>query len=160
MKSTKAKDKYRISDQTCDMDIDAIHGFLSQSYWAAGISRSLVKRALDNSLCFGIFDGEGKQVAFARAITDCATFAYLSDVFVVETHRGQGLAKWLLQTMASHPSLQGLRRTMLATEDAHGLYRRFGFTPIQKPDMFMQQWNPDVYASSAKADAAGDKQRP
>lgn len=140
------------------MDIDLIHRFLSQSYWAAGIPRALVEKALANSLCFGVFAANGKQVGFARAISDYATFAYVSDVFVLEEHRGKGLAKWLLQTIASHPSLQGLRRTMLATEDAHGLYRQFGFTPLHKPEMFMQRWDSDVYSRCATPDAAGGKQ--
>lgn len=142
------------------MDIDLIHRFLSQSYWAAGIPRALVEKALANSLCFGVFAANGKQVGFARAISDYATFAYVSDVFVLEEHRGKGLAKWLLQTIASHPSLQGLRRTMLATEDAHGLYRQFGFTPLHKPEMFMQRWDSDVYSRCATPDAAGGKQNP
>jgi GNAT superfamily N-acetyltransferase len=128
------------------LDMDVIHGFLAQSYWARGIPRALVERAVRNSLCFGLYEGD-RQVGFARVITDQATFAYLADVFVVASHRGRGLAKELIAAVVAEPRLQGLRRWMLATRDAHSLYARFGFEPLAAPDVFMQLHAPDVYAA-------------
>lgn len=128
------------------LDLDLIHGFLSQSYWARGIPRALVERAVRNSLCFGLYEGE-RQVGFARVVTDQATFAYLADVFVIESHRGRGLAKALVAAVVAEPRLQGLRRWMLATRDAHSLYARFGFEPLVDPGVFMQLHAPDVYAT-------------
>ena len=128
------------------LDLDVIHGFLAQSYWARGIPKALVERAVRNSLCFGLYEGE-RQVGFARVITDQATFAYLADVFVVESRRGQGLAKILVAAVVADPRLQGLRRWMLATRDAHRLYARFGFEPLADPGVFMQLHAPDVYAT-------------
>lgn len=136
---------YQISSETKDMDIDVIHGYISQSYWAKGIPRHTMKIAIDNSLCFGVFDQNKRQVAFARMITDKATFAYLSDVFVLETHRGKGISKWLMQEIISHPKLQGIRRMVLATSDAHGLYQQFGFKALGSPTLFMELHQPDVY---------------
>jgi GNAT superfamily N-acetyltransferase len=107
------------------LDLERIHGFLESSYWAAGIPAQAVRRSVENSLAFGVFKG-GEQVGFARVVTDYATFAYLADVFVLEPHRGRGLAKWMMEVVFSHPELQGLRRWILATRDAHGLYRRCG----------------------------------
>src|SRR5207344_3602853 len=109
------------------------HAFLASSYWARGIPRETLDRAIDNALCVGVYDGD-RQVGFARVVTDAATFAYLADVFVVESHRGRGLAKWLMEVIVGHPSLQGLRRFSLATRDAHGLYQQFGFRPLVKPE--------------------------
>ncbi len=126
------------------MDLDAIHSFLSTSYWAECIPKETVKRAIDNSLCFGIFANES-QVGFARMVTDSATFAYLADVYIVETHRGKGLSKWLMQRILEHPQLQGLRRMVLATRDAHDLYRQFGFKDLANPHTFMELWVSDVY---------------
>ena len=128
------------------LDLDLIHGFLSQTYWARGIPRELVERALRNSICFGLYEGE-RQVGFARVVTDEATFAYLADVFVVESHRGRGLAKILIAAVVADPRLQGLRRWMLATRDAHRLYAGFGFEPLADPRVFMQVHAPDVYAT-------------
>lgn len=129
---------YRISSQTQDMNVNIIHGFISHSYWAKDIPLTLMKTAIENSLCFGIFDQDNQQVAFARMITDRATFAYLSDVFVVEQHRGKGLSKWLIQAILAHPELQGIRRMLLATSDAHGLYQQFGFKALTSPAIFME----------------------
>ena len=138
-------DGFRISSELKDMDLDAVHDYISKSYWAKGIPIDTLKRAMQNSICFGVFDKVGAQVGFARAVTDCATYAYLADVYILEEHRGIGLSKWLMSEVLSHPSLQGLRRITLATRDAHGLYEKFGFKPLAKPEIFMEDWNPNVY---------------
>ncbi|MGO3740105.1 MAG: GNAT family N-acetyltransferase [Marinomonas foliarum] len=134
-----------MSSDSNEMDVDVIYSYISSSYWAAGIPKETLKKALENSLCFGVFSSDGKQVGFARMITDQATFAYLADVFIDEEHRGQGLSKWLMQRVHEHPSLQGLRRILLATRDAHSLYQQFGYTALGSPETFMQKWQPDVY---------------
>jgi GNAT superfamily N-acetyltransferase len=126
------------------IDREMVYGFLSRSYWARGIPRDVLERALANSLCFSVFDGE-TQVGFARVATDRATFAYLADVFVLPAHRGRGLSKLLMETIVAHPDLQGLRRWVLVTRDAHGLYARYGFTPLAKVDGYMERWDPEVY---------------
>ncbi|WP_432454185.1 GNAT family N-acetyltransferase [Agarivorans sp. QJM3NY_29] len=136
---------FQISTDPNDLDFEFIYHFISQSYWANGIPRETLKKAILNSLCFGVFETVGKQVGFARLITDRATFAYLADVFIVESHRGQGLSKWLLEKIISHPELQGLRRMLLATRDAHELYAQYGFTAIENPESLMQIWQPKVY---------------
>ena len=138
---------YEISCDPARLDIDAIHEFLSGSYWAAGIPRSVVERALANSLCFGVYR-DGQQGGLARVITDRATFAYLSDVYILPEHRGQGLAKRVLAEVIEHPELQGLRRMLLFTRDAHTLYAKFGFTPLAHPERVMDLLDPDVYATS------------
>jgi N-acetylglutamate synthase-like GNAT family acetyltransferase len=135
---------YKISTNAEDMDLSAIHGFISRSYWAKGIPFDTMARAIQNSLSFGVFTNSGTQVGFARLITDSATFAYLADVFILEEHRGKGLSKWLMETIIAHPQLQGLRRWVLATSDAHGLYSQFGFKPLAKPEAFMELWVPNV----------------
>jgi GNAT superfamily N-acetyltransferase len=135
---------YRISADADEMDLDAIHDYLSRSYWSPGIPRDVVAKAIDGSLCFGVFAHE-RQVGFARVITDRATFAYLCDVYVLEDHRGHGLAAWLMETVIAHPHLQGLRRFALATRDAHGLYEKFGFVPLARPEMFMEINRPGIY---------------
>ena len=127
------------------MDLDLVHGFLTESYWSPGIPKEVVQKAIENSICFGAFDGQENQIGFARAVTDKATFAYLADVFVLEAHRGKGVSKLLLDAYTKHPDLQGIRRHMLATSDAHKLYEKYGFTPIDQPEIFMQKHNPDVY---------------
>ena len=121
-----------------------IYEYLSHSYWAEGIPRKTVARSMRNSLCFGLLEGS-RQIGFARVITDSATFAYLADVFILEPYRGRGLAKFLMESILKHPQLQGLRRWVLATRDAHALYRKFGFTPLAKPDRFMELHHPNVY---------------
>ncbi len=127
------------------MDAMLIHQYLSkESYWSPGIPLAIVEKSIRNSLCFGIFDSQG-QVGFARIVSDCATFAYLADVFILEKHRGQGLSKWLMEVIVSHPDLQGLRRWMLGTLDAHRLYEKFGFMPLANPARFMERHFPDVY---------------
>ena len=138
---------FHISCDNSEMDIDAIHAFISTSYWARGIPRETLARAIANSLCFGLFTEDGLQVGFARTITDRATYAYLADVYVLEEFRGRGLSRWLMDSVVSHPELQGLRRITLATRDAHGLYEQFGFRPLASPEIFMEAWNPGVYGN-------------
>ena len=136
---------YWVSSKYEDMDFDTIHAFISESYWAKGIPEQTLQRAMQNSLCFGVFEESGAQVGFARAVTDCATYAYIADVFILDRCRGLGLSKWLMSELIAHPDLQGLRRMTLATRDAHGLYEQFGFKPLANPEIFMESWNPDVY---------------
>ncbi len=138
-------DGYRISTETREMDFDVIYTFISTSYWAKGIPKATMKKAIENAFCFALFDFENNQVGFARLITDKATFAYLADVFILEDHRQKGLSKWLISEIIDHPQLQGLRRMMLATKDAHGLYQQFGFEPLNSPEMLMQIHKPDAY---------------
>jgi GNAT superfamily N-acetyltransferase len=138
------KGKFVISTDRKRLDLDIVHGFLTESYWAGGISREVVARSVENSLCFGVY-GDGKQVGFARVISDYATYAYIGDVFVLESHRGHGLGKWLMECIMGHPRLQGLRRWSLATMDAHGLYTKFGFTPLKVPERHMERHDPEVY---------------
>lgn len=131
-----------ITDDRARMDVTRIHDYLSrQSYWARGIPRERVERSIANSLCIGAFD-EGRQVGFARVITDYATFAYIADVFVVASHRGRGVSKEIMQAILEHPELQGLRRWLLITRDAHGLYAQFGFTPLDAPERHMMRLRP------------------
>lgn len=139
---------FEISTDPNRLDVDVIYSFLSTSYWSAGIPREVVEKSIKNSLCFGVYSPEGQQVGFARMITDKATFAYLADVFILEEFRGLGLSKRLMEFIFSYPELQGLRRIMLATRDAHSLYEKYGFTPLTNPDTFMQNWNPEVYSKS------------
>ena len=132
------------------LDLAVVHGFLAASYWARGIPLAVVERAIRHSLCFGLYEGPA-QIGFARVITDRATFAYLADVFVLESHRGRGLGRLLMTAVIDHPELQGLRRWMLATRDAHALYVQYGFTPLRAPESFMQLHDPDVYAEPTDA---------
>lgn len=138
------RDDYSISCDFDRLDLDVIHGFLSASYWAKGIPLALVEKSLRHSLCFGAFK-QGRQIGFARVITDYATFGYVADVFVLPEHRGNGVSKKLMRAMMAHPDLQGLRRLILATEDAHGLYAQFGFQPLPNPEKFMTIHIPDIY---------------
>lgn len=137
--------RYTISTDRERLDLNVIHDFLTQSYWAAGVPMETVRRAIENSLPFGLYDDD-RQIGFARVITDYATFAYLADVFVLENARGAGLGKWLVAVIDSHPQLKGLRRWMLATRDAHSLYRTVGFEGLKKPDRWMEKHDPDPYA--------------
>jgi GNAT superfamily N-acetyltransferase len=136
---------YVISTDRARVDLHAVHNFLTNCYWAKGISRELVARSIEHSLCFGLYRGEA-QIGFARVISDYATVAYIGDVFVLETHRGQGLSKWMMECIVEHPLLQNLRRWILLTRDAHGLYSKFGFTTLAKPERYMELHRPDVYA--------------
>ena len=142
--------EFLISTDRERLDLDVVHGFLTNCYWAKGIPREVVARSIEHSLCFGIYDGGGAQVGFARVISDFATIAYIGDVFVLDTHRGRGLGKWLMECISQHPALQDLRRWILTTRDAHGLYSRVGFTPVRAPERFMERHRPDVYETSGK----------
>ena len=136
---------YEISTDQDRLDVDLVFRFLSEeSYWSPGIPRAVVERSINNSMCFGVYHGE-VQVGFARIVTDKATFALVADVFIMEAHRGKGLSKWLLHEVVEHPDLQGLRRLLLLTSDAHSLYAQFGFTEIGNPGRFMEVLYPDVY---------------
>ncbi len=140
---------YSISTDPGLLNVSMIHRYLSEeSYWAKQIPLSVVERSVANSFCFGVYH-QNEQVGFARLVTDKATFAYLADVFILPEHRGKGLSKWLVQTIHAHPDLQGLRRWVLATRDAHGLYAQFGWKPLPEEIVprFMQLHNPDVYQS-------------
>lgn len=135
---------YEISTDPARFDLEAIHAYLTQSYWAEGISRDLVERSLAGSLAFGLYAG-ARQIGLARVITDRATFAYLCDVYVLEEFRGQGLGRWLMETVVAHPELQGLRRFTLVTRDAHGLYAALGFGPLARPEGYMEISRPGMY---------------
>ena len=147
--------QFLISTDRARLDLDVIHGFLTNCYWAKGIPREVVRRSIEHSLCFGVYDGSGlareardaavAQVGFARVISDFATMAYVGDVFVLDTHRGRGLGGWLMESITQHPALQNLRRWILTTRDAHGLYARVGFTPVKSPERFMERHRPDIY---------------
>jgi GNAT superfamily N-acetyltransferase len=134
-----------VSTDPARLDLDVIHGFLTSCYWAKGIPRELVARSIQHSLCFGVYDGSGAQVAFARVVSDFATVAYLGDVFVVESHRGRGVSTFMMECIMRYPSLHHLRRWILLTRDAHGLYKKFGFTPLKSADRYMELHRPDVY---------------
>jgi GNAT superfamily N-acetyltransferase len=142
-------DSYEISCDPARLDVTAIHDFLSGTYWSPGIPRTVVERAIANSVCFGVFQ-DGRQVGLARVITDKATFAYLADVYILPEHRGKGLSRRLMEQVIQHPELQGLRRMLLATRDAHALYAKFGFKPLAKPDRIMEIHNPNVYDADSK----------
>jgi GNAT superfamily N-acetyltransferase len=139
--------EYSISTSNERLELPVIHDFISnQSYWAQGRTFETVQRALDNSLNFGIYK-DNQQVGFGRVVTDYATFAWIADVFVLSEHRGHGLSKWLIEVMLSHPKLQGFRRWVLATKDAHGLYERFGFIPLHRPERWMERPDPAMEES-------------
>ena len=138
------RDKFTVTTDRARLDRRAIAQFLTSSYWAAQVPQTVVDRSIENSLCFGLLD-EDRQIGFARVVTDRATFAFIADVFVLPEHRGRGLGKWLIECVVSHPELQGLRRWLLGTRDAHGLYRQYGFTPLKRPEIFMELHDPDVY---------------
>lgn len=140
------KDDFHITTAFDRLNLDVIHGYLArESYWASGIPRATVEKSMQNSLCFGLFHGK-TQIGFARVISDYATFAYLADVFVLPKYRGQGLAKWLMECIMAHPELRGLRRWLLVTRDAHGLYQKSGFTPLAHPERLMEIHSAGVYA--------------
>ena len=138
--------------------MDAIHAFLSQTYWSPGLPRAVLERALSNSLCFGAYHGR-RQVGFARVVTDRATFAWVCDVFVLDSHRRRGIADALMAAVMGHPELQGLRRWNLATRDAHALYRRHGFQALEDPGRAMEIRRPDVYRTSSAVEPQGRPQR-
>ena len=143
MPSEWKRGEYAISTDPDRLDLAAIHGYLQESYWAAGIPREKVEKSIRNSLSFGLYEGK-TLVGFARVITDYTTFAYVADVFVLPSHRGMGLGIWLMEVVRAHPELQNMRRWVLATRDAHDLYRKTGFTDVD-PGRFMQVLDSDVY---------------
>ena len=136
--------EYLISTDKSRLDLTVIHNFLTTSYWAAGIPLEVVRRSIEHSLSFGLYK-EDQQIGYARVITDYATFAYLGDVFILEPFRGQGLSKWLMEVIVTHPELQGFRRWILLTKDAHGLYKKVGFTEVKTPERYMERFFLDVY---------------
>ena len=138
------KPEYSISTDKSSFDIELIHNFLSNCYWAEGIPLDVLRRSIQNALCFGVFHGD-QQVGFARVISDFATYAYIGDIFILPSHRGKGLSKRLMQAIMEHPQLQNLRRWSLVTRDAHGLYAQFGFTALANAERYMELRNPDVY---------------
>ncbi len=145
MQSTNTE--YTVSTDKTRLDLPSIHHFLStQAYWSLNIPFTTVKRSVENSLCFGVYFGP-QQVGFARVITDYATIAYLGDVFTLPEHRGKGLSKKLVGEIMTHPDLQGMRRWILLTGDAHGLYRQFGWEPIAKPELYMEIATPNIYSA-------------
>ncbi|KPZ71553.1 acetyltransferase [Shewanella sp. P1-14-1] len=143
---------YYIDTDKTKIDINVVYGYISNSYWAKDIPIEVLTKAIANSLCFAVYTVDDQQVGFARLITDKASFAYLADVFILEQHRGKGLSKWLIHDIMTHPEIVGLRRMMLATRDAHGLYAQFGFLPIENPEILMQVWRPSIYLSSQNDD--------
>src|ERR1700685_2682174 len=152
--------EFLVSRGLARLRVDVVYEFRPNCYWAKEIPREVVQRSIEHALCFGVYENVSpglardakhgaaadlKQVGFARVITDFATIAYLGDVFVLETHRGRGLGEWLMQCIVAHPELQGLRRWILTTRDAHGLYSQVGFTPVKWPERFMELFQADVY---------------
>ena len=142
--------QFLISTDPKRLDLHVVHNFLTNCYWAKGIPLEVVERSISHALCFGIYDGSGAQVGFARVVSDFATVAYLGDVFVLESHRGHGLGKWMMECIMQHPALQGMRRWILVTRDAHGLYKQFGFTPLKSAGRYMELHNPFVYESERR----------
>ncbi len=137
--------EFIINTDRSNLQIDVIHSFLAEkSYWAQERTIEQTKTAIENSICFGVYHGE-RQVGFARVVSDLATFAYLGDVFIIEEFRGRALSKWLMETIVSHPDLQNLRRWLLATRDAHGLYAQYDFAALKFPDRWMERTAPDAY---------------
>ena len=137
-------DEFTVSTDPAFLNLDVVHHFLTHSYWSEGIPRDVVERSIRGSLCFGLYL-KGKQIGFARAISDLVTFAYLADVFVLEEYRGRGLGTWLMKCIMAHPDLQNLRRWSLLTRDAHGLYEKFGFAAPKRPERQMEISKPDLY---------------
>ena len=145
--TSRSVGSYTVSDDPGRLDLHAIHAYLQRSYWSPGIPFEVVERAVRGSLCIGAYDLGGAQVGLARFISDYATFCYVSDVYVLEEHRGQGLSKALMGAGVDHPLLQGLRRWSLVTADAQGLYRQFGFVPLAQAGRHMERLRPDIYVT-------------
>jgi GNAT superfamily N-acetyltransferase len=137
--SRTSPDGFVASDDPARVDVDALHRFLTTAYWSPGVARDVVVRSLAGSIVMGVYSPDGAQVAFARAVTDRATFAWIADVFVLPAHRGRGLGRFVVSTLLDHPELQGLRRLLLATADAHALYGDYGFRPLDDPARFMER---------------------
>ena len=143
----REKGTFTITTDPQRIDVEAVHAFLSRAYWSEEIPKEILEKAMTSSLCFGLLDGT-RQIGLARVVTDRATFAYLCDVYVLEEYRGQGLGKWLMEELFSHPELQGLRRFILVTRDAHGFYRQFGFETPVNPNAYMEIVHRDIYKRS------------
>jgi GNAT superfamily N-acetyltransferase len=137
------RETYTISDEPERQQLEVIVEYLARAYWSNQRPRAVIEKSLKHSLCFGVYENH-TQIGFARVVTDHTTFAYLADVFILESHQGHGLGKWLVQTILEHPELQGLRRWMLATRDAHGLYAQFGFAALENPDRYMTKFDPSA----------------
>jgi GNAT superfamily N-acetyltransferase len=153
--TTWLRGAYEISTDPGRVDVATVHRFLStEAYWSPGVPEEVVRRAIGGSVVFGLYRGRD-QVGFTRVVTDKATFAWVCDVFVLPEHRGHGLGKWLMECVMGHPELQGLRRWMLATRDAHGLYRQYGFTDLHDATRFMERWDPEVYRRGGGSPSAG-----
>jgi GNAT superfamily N-acetyltransferase len=146
----RSRQTFRITTDVAAMDLDAVHAYLTRSYWAEGISRALVAKAVAGSLCFGLLDGS-RQVGFARVVTDRATFAYLCDVYVLEAYQGRGLGIWMMRELMTHPELQGLRRFGLVTRDAHRLYEQCGFSALADPSGHMEIARPGMYLAGLRS---------
>ncbi len=143
----RTRNGFTVSDDPARLDFDVVHGFLRDAYWCAGIPRKVVERAARNALTVGLYDQAGAQIGYGRSITDRATYAYLSDVFVLEDFRGRGLGTFLVEAIMSHPDHQGLKHMTLATDDAHALYAKFGFKSLANPDIYMHQVDLQIYKS-------------
>jgi GNAT superfamily N-acetyltransferase len=150
MQMSVKRTPFLVSDDPALLDLDVIHGFLTDCYWAKGIKKPRVQRVLDNSYCFGLYEedvaGNVKQIGFARVLSDLSAIAYLMDVFVLEEYRGKGFGKWIVEEVLAYPTFEPVRRWILATDDAHSLYERHGFTPLDHPDHYMQKFDPDKYS--------------
>jgi GNAT superfamily N-acetyltransferase len=155
----QVRGEYAVSTDPARLDLVAIHHYLAASYWSPGLPMDVLARAVAGSLCFGLYH-RAEQVGFARVVTDRATFAYLCDVYVLDAHRGRGLGRWLMEAVAAHPDLQGLRRFVLVTRDAHGLYARFGFRPLARPEGYMELHRLDVYGTPPGAAHAEPRAAP
>jgi GNAT superfamily N-acetyltransferase len=154
MSEDQRRGRFVLVADAARMDVDEVHRYLAEeSYWSPGIPRALVARSIANSLCFGVF-AEGRQISFARVISDRATYAYLCDVYVLEDYRGQGLASWMLDAIDAHPELQGLKRWGLVTRDAHPLYLKHGWVRPPNPDGYLEKRVPDIYRRAAAAEDA------
>jgi GNAT superfamily N-acetyltransferase len=144
---TWQRDDYTISTVPARLNLDLIHNYIcNHSYWGKGRAKDVIERSIKNSLPFGIYKGD-EQVGFARIVTDYATYAWVADVFVLPEHRGRGLSKWLMEVILAHPQLQGFRRWVLSTRDAQGLYERFGFMPLKRPERWMERFDPNMQES-------------
>ena len=145
----RKRERFRITTDVEEMDLDAVHAYLTRSYWAEGISKNLVARSIEGSLCFGLLDGS-RQIGFARVVSDGATFGWLCDVYVLEEHQGRGLGTWMMRELMMHPDLQGLRRWGLVTRDAHGLYEKVGFAAPANPAGLMEIARPGMYLTGPR----------
>ena len=151
--------EYCVSSDSGRLDLAAVHDYLSKSYWSPGIPMEVLQRAIAGSICFGLFKGDS-QIGFARVVTDRATFAYLCDVYVLDAYQRQGLGRWLMEVVTSHPDLQGLRRFVLVTRDAHRLYEKFGFQPLARPDGYMELHRPNAYLNCSNLADANQSDAP